>query len=46
MIFLLTAIYCGIADFISVDIVFISKPANNVENIHLSLSSGKCWMIN
>ena len=25
MIFLLTAIYCGIADFISVDIAFISK---------------------
>ena len=37
MIFLLTAIYCGIADFISVDIAFISKPANNMENIHLSL---------
>ena len=34
MIFLLTAIYCGIADFISVDIAFISKPAYNVENIH------------
>lgn len=37
MIFLLTAIYCGIADFISVDIAFILKTANNVENIHLSL---------
>ena len=37
MIFVLTAIYCGIADFISVDIAFISKPANNMENIHLSL---------
>ena len=37
MILLLTAIYCGIADFISVDIAFISKPANNMENIHLSL---------
>ena len=37
MIFLLFAIYCGIADFISVDIAFISKPANNMENIHLSL---------
>ena len=37
MIFLLTAIYCGIADFISLDIAFISKPANNMENIHLSL---------
>lgn len=37
MIFLLTAIYCGIADFISVDIAFISKPVNNMENIHLSL---------
>ena len=37
MIFLLTAIYCGIADFISVDIAFLFKAANNVENIHLPL---------
>lgn len=41
MIFLLTAIYCGIADFISVDIAFILKTANNVENSYLSLEFWK-----